>query len=122
MEYPQHIGSPSVSSPEHYIAIAAAFMSPQSCGSITLGSKNPSDPPLIDPNFLHEDFDKRVVIEAVREAMAFLNSPALMKDHVKFAASPEGTSDEEIMVRYHYSDSQMNCWRNGRELLIVFYL
>ncbi|KAL9602213.1 MAG: hypothetical protein Q9179_002617 [Wetmoreana sp. 5 TL-2023] len=98
LELISHIGSPSVSTPEHYIALATACMNLQSRGSITLRSKNPSDTPLVDPNFLHEDFDKRVAIEAVHEAMAFLQSPTLKENHVRYAAEPESMSDEDILA------------------------
>lgn len=84
--------------PEQYIALATAFMNLQSRGSVTLQSNNPSDPPLVDPNFLHEDFDKRAAIEAVRGAMAFLTTPALKNNHIRFAAGPESMSDEDILV------------------------
>ena len=73
-------------------------MNLQSRGSVTLQPHNLSDVPLVDPNFLDDDFDKRVAIEAVREAMAFLNSPALKSDHIRFGAGPESMNDEDILV------------------------
>lgn len=94
----QHILSASVASPEQYLAGAVSFMSLQSSGTVNLRSKDPSDPPLVDPKFLEDAFDKRVAIEAVREAFQFLNSPSLSKDHVRFAAEPESFSDEDVMV------------------------
>ncbi|KAL8688303.1 MAG: hypothetical protein Q9218_005754 [Villophora microphyllina] len=94
----QHVGTASVSSPEQYIGTAVGLMSLQSRGTVTLRSKNPADPPIVDPNFLHEAFDKRVAIEAVREAMKFLNSPGLKKDHVRFAAEPDSLGDEDILA------------------------
>jgi len=91
--------SPSVKTPEQYIALAITFMNLQSRGSVTLQSTDPSDTPLVDPNFLHEAFDRRVAIEAVREAMAFLETPSLKKDQVRMAAAPESMSDVDILVR-----------------------
>ncbi|KAL8801687.1 MAG: hypothetical protein Q9182_004281 [Xanthomendoza sp. 2 TL-2023] len=79
LELVSHILSPLIKSPEEYLAAAVSFMSLQSNGTVTLRSKDPSDPPLIDPKFLDDAFDKRVAIEAVREAMKFLNSPSLKK-------------------------------------------
>ncbi|KAL8799231.1 MAG: hypothetical protein Q9200_007589 [Gallowayella weberi] len=98
LELLSHILSPSVRSPEEYLAAAVGFMSLQSKGTVTLRSKKPSDPPLVDPKFLDDAFDKRVAIEAVREAMKFLNSPSLRKDHVRFAAEPESLTDKDILV------------------------
>lgn len=73
-------------------------MNPQSSGTVALRSKDPSDPPLVDPKFLDSAFDRRVAVEAFREAIKFLNSPSLKKDHVRFAAEPESLSDEDILV------------------------
>ena len=94
----QHISRPSPTGPEQHIAIAAAFMNVQSSGSITLRTSNASDPALVDPEFIHEDYDKRVAIEAIRDAMKFLKSPVLYKNHVSFTAWPDGDSDKDILV------------------------
>lgn len=67
-------------------------------GSVTLKSADPKDPPLIDPKFLAEPFDRRVAIEAVREGLRFLDSPQIAKDQVRLAAGPEDRSDEAILV------------------------
>ncbi|KAI4089480.1 MAG: hypothetical protein L6R37_008034, partial [Teloschistes peruensis] len=91
-----HSLSASVASPEQYLYAIAGFMSLQSSGTVTLRSKDSSDPPLVDPKFLDEAFDRRIAIEAVRETFKFLNSPSLTKDHVRFAAEPESLSDEDI--------------------------
>ncbi|KAL8865234.1 MAG: hypothetical protein Q9174_006997, partial [Haloplaca sp. 1 TL-2023] len=92
-----HVGTASVEAPEKYISTPVSLMSLQSRGTVTLRSNNFADPPNIDPNFLKEPFDKRVAIEAVREAMAFLDSPALKRDHVRFAAEPKSLSDSDIL-------------------------
>lgn len=73
-------------------------MSLQSSGTVNLRSKDPSDPPFVDPKFLEDAFDKRVAIEAVREAFKFLNSPSLSRDHVRFAAEPDSMSDKDVLV------------------------
>lgn len=67
-------------------------------GSVTLKSTDPKDPPVIDPKFLAEPFDRRVAIEAVRETLKFLDMPQLAKDQVRLAAGPENQSDEAILV------------------------
>ena len=74
-------------------------MNLRSSGTVTLHSSNPSDPALLDPNFLSHPFDRRIAIEAVREALDFLDTPALAKDRERIAAGPKGSSDEEILVR-----------------------
>ena len=69
-------------------------------GSVTLKSTDPKDPPVIDPKFLVEPFDRRVAIEAVRETLKLLDTPQLVKDQVRLAAGPENQSDEAILVRW----------------------
>ena len=85
--------------PDKYLAIAVAFEGNYAArGSLTLKSADPKDPPVIDPKFLAEPFDRRVAIEAVRESLKFLNSPQMSKDQVRLAAGPEDQSDEAILV------------------------
>ena len=71
-------------------------------GSVTLKSADPKDPPVIDPKFLAEPFDRRVAIEAVRETLKLMDSPEMAKDQVRLAAAPEDRSDEAILVCYWY--------------------
>ena len=70
----------------------------QGTGEINLRSGNPDHPPLIDPKFLSHPYDRRVAIEAVRDALEFLDMPYLAKDQIRLATGPEGRSDEEILV------------------------
>ncbi|KAL8837703.1 MAG: hypothetical protein Q9170_002436 [Blastenia crenularia] len=100
----QHAASPLISAPKNYIAFATAFINLQSCGSISLRSKDALDPPFVDPSFLHEDFDKHMAIKVVRTAMAFLGTPALAKNHLRFAAEPESKSDEDILIAASSTD------------------
>lgn len=72
-------------------------------GSVTLKSADPREPPVIDPKFLEEPFDRRVAIEAVRETLKLLDSPQMAKDQIRLAAAPEDGSDEAILVcTYHF--------------------
>ena len=79
--------------------MVVAFMNPQSSGTVTLRSSNPSDPALIDPSFLSDPFDRRTAIEAVREALDYLDMPALSDHRERIATGPRGGTDEEILVR-----------------------
>ncbi|KAL8881004.1 MAG: hypothetical protein Q9198_001702 [Flavoplaca austrocitrina] len=91
--------SPSVKAPEKYLSTAVAFPGNHGSGSIRLASLNSNDPPIIDPKFLSHPFDKRVAIESVRETLTFLKQPLMAKGSLRFAAGPDGHSDEEILVR-----------------------
>ena len=53
------------------------FTHPQSRGSLRLASADPADPPLVDPNYLAEDYDRRVYLEALEWARAIGASDAL---------------------------------------------
>lgn len=97
------LGGPSV---EHYVdsqahpALLSAFiflMNPQSSGSTTLQSSYPKVPLLFDLNFLDHPFDKRVAIEAMRELLMVINSPAFQKDTIEMVHGPENDSDEDIL-------------------------
>ena len=70
---------------------------------MTLSSPDPKDPPVIDPKFLAEPFDRRVAIEAVRETLALLDSPEVAKHQVRLAVGPKDRSDEGILVRCYSS-------------------
>ena len=84
--------------PEEYLATAVAFMGGQAAGEVKLRSRNPKDPPLVDPKFLNHPFDRRVAIESVREAFELIDLPALAKDQIRLAKGPRGRSDEDILV------------------------
>lgn len=70
-----------------------AFMNELSTGSVTLRSANPSDSPVIDPQFFSHPFDRRVAIETMKEALTFLDT--LKSEYI---VGPEGTDDEAIWV------------------------
>ncbi|KAL9611724.1 MAG: hypothetical protein Q9167_003647 [Letrouitia subvulpina] len=92
-----HVPSIKVAAPEKYFAMAIACMGTQSLGQVTLRSKDPKEPALFDPRFLSHPYDRRVAIEAVREALAFLDSPLLAEHQDHIVDGPEDGSDEEIL-------------------------
>jgi choline dehydrogenase-like flavoprotein len=65
---------PEQTDTSNYIAIATIVTAPTSRGSITIGSTNPLDDPIIDPAILHSDYDKAVMIEAVKGAKEFVTA------------------------------------------------
>ena len=78
-------------------------MGAQSSGTVTLRSKDPKDPPLIDPKFLSHPFDRHVAIECLRDTLDFLDQPFLADNRERLATGPKGLSDEEILVRGYLS-------------------
>ena len=91
--------------PENYLATAVAFMGGQAAGEVKLRSRDPKDPPLINPKFLSHPYGRRVALESMREALEFLDLPNLAKDQVRLAAGPTGRGDEEILTNSRDSNS-----------------
>jgi choline dehydrogenase-like flavoprotein len=82
-------------------------MNPQSRGTITLQSSNPSTPPLINPNFLTHPFDRRVLIDGMREVMRIQRAPIFASRTLK-ALGPMNESDETIWE--HVKSNLRSSW------------
>jgi choline dehydrogenase len=81
----------------HGFSFAASIMHPQSRGSITLRSRDPFDPPIIQPNYLAEESDLRLLTKGVN----LVRSVALAKAFEPFRGAEvwpgaEVQSEEEI--------------------------
>jgi choline dehydrogenase-like flavoprotein len=74
----------------------AILMHPESRGSVTLKSSNPSDPPIIDPNFLDHPFDRLAMIDAVRESRRLVKETSLNKYWIKPILAPADDTNEAI--------------------------
>ena len=57
--------------------IMFGFTHPRSRGSIRLASADPAVPPLIDPNYLAEEYDREIYLEALARAQAVGHAHAL---------------------------------------------
>jgi len=76
-------------------------MNPQSKGTVTLASKDPKDKPLLDPRLCEHEYDRRVLVEGMRDLMRLLRANVWKgeaKGEVKMVGCPEGDSEEEIWV------------------------
>jgi GMC oxidoreductase len=71
-------------------------MNPESKGSITLTSSDPSAPPTVDVNYISYPYDRRVAIEGLRELIAYSRMPASAKVTEKMIEGPEGDSNAEM--------------------------
>lgn len=79
----------------HYLTIGTALLQPTARGSVTLRSNNPFDPPLIDPNFIGNDFDVALLREGVKLARRMVTlSPAF--DGYIISPLNNATTDDEI--------------------------
>jgi len=52
--------------PGHGMTIHACALRPESRGTLTLGSSDPTAPPLLQPNYLTQEYDRRLMLESVR--------------------------------------------------------
>jgi choline dehydrogenase-like flavoprotein len=73
------------------------IMNPQSRGTVTLRSSDPTAAPIIDPKFLSHPFDRRVMIEGLRETRRILSAPVFAANTVE-KLGPEDDSDDAIWV------------------------
>ncbi|CCM06045.1 uncharacterized protein FIBRA_08291 [Fibroporia radiculosa] len=60
----------------YYLTILTNVVSPSSRGTLTLSSDSPFDYPEINPNLLGTPFDVAVMVQAIKDAMQYLTSPA----------------------------------------------
>lgn len=60
----------------HGFTVRVGPVNPTSRGFITLRSSNPGDAPVIQPNYLSSDFDKKIMISAIRMLRNVVKQPA----------------------------------------------
>jgi choline dehydrogenase-like flavoprotein len=68
---------------------------PKSVGSVFLESPDPMAPPGIDPNFLSDPEDLRVLIKGAKMTRAILEAPAMSKYRHQELYTKEGMTDAE---------------------------
>ncbi|KAJ7215763.1 hypothetical protein B0H12DRAFT_1224587 [Mycena haematopus] len=79
----------------NFMSILPVVVSPSSRGSLTLGSNNPLDDPLINPNLLGAEVDLIIMREAVKSAIRYTTAPA-WKNYVLSTVGITDTSDAGI--------------------------
>ncbi|KAF7374108.1 GMC oxidoreductase [Mycena sanguinolenta] len=79
----------------NFLSILPVVVSPASRGAVTLGSSNPIDAPLINPNLLGAEVDLVIMREAVKSAIRYTTAPA-WKGYVLSTVGITDTSDAGI--------------------------
>lgn len=81
---------------ESYMTHELLLQNNLSKGRVSLRSKNPRDLPIIDPRFLEHPYDKRIVIETVREAIKIAQATAYKGVIRKMVHGPGGGTTDEL--------------------------
>lgn len=92
---------------EVYFGAICLIMNPQSRGTVILQSSDPSTAPLINPEFLTHPFDRRVLIDGIRETMRIQRAPIFASRTLKMLG-PKDESDEAIWE--HVKNNLRSSW------------
>lgn len=82
-----------------YLSWVTFLLNSQSRGEITLRSADPNDAPVINPKHLEHPYDRKALLESIRETMRFQQHSAIGKYLQEYVQGPKSTSDEDILVR-----------------------
>ncbi|MGH6895721.1 MAG: GMC family oxidoreductase [Geminicoccaceae bacterium] len=84
---------------EHGCTLNSAFLRPQSRGTVRLAGTDPFAHPLIDPNYLAEEYDRRISIGGLRLAREIMAQPAFRPYlRAERLPGPEVRSDAEVLA------------------------
>jgi choline dehydrogenase len=76
----------------------AAQPRPESTGYVRAASRDPAAPPIIQPNYLAAETDRRITLAGLRLARKLLNSPELARYfHSETLPGAEAQSDDELL-------------------------
>ncbi|KUJ16043.1 alcohol oxidase [Mollisia scopiformis] len=78
-----------------FLGAMCLVMNPQSRGTVTLQSPDPKKAPLIDPRFMTHEYDRRVMIEGVRQVQRILAAP-VFASRIVHRLGPKDDSEEGI--------------------------
>lgn len=78
--------------------ILAILLHPESKGTVTVKSKDPNDHPILQPNFLRSDKDRKTLLSGLKKAMEVADAKAFRKYSPEGLHHPlRGSSDEQLM-------------------------
>lgn len=86
-----------------YTSVFIFLLNAQAGGSVALQSADPKVPLLFDPNFLGHEYDRRVAVEAMREVLKVIASPAFAKGIAgpsPISGAPASDSEEDILASW----------------------
>ncbi len=111
--YPKFPGENRIPDPsKNGYMLIAGLMRPESCGSVRLRSNDPSDAPLIDPNYLATDRDRYEMREGLKMGRDLLAQPAFRSFHkCEDLPGPLVKTDDELdaFIRQNASSAHHPC-------------
>ncbi|KAI0833647.1 GMC oxidoreductase [Trametes gibbosa] len=84
--------------PNHYFGLQGVLLRPTSTGTIRLKSRNPYDPPVIDPQYLSTKNDLAILIRAAR-LLSRIAHTAPLSDMLDPAGDADATLDHALNTR-----------------------
>lgn len=82
--------------------VYAYGLRPRSEGTINITSGDPAHPPAIDPNYLSDEYDRRIAVAQVRYVRELMKQPALTPYVVgETGFTARAQSDKEILAMFH---------------------
>jgi len=82
---------------ENGYTILPTQVRPESRGFITLANSNPTDPPIIDPNYLNHEKDREIMVKACKHALETLDQAAFDMYRISNNVPAKKTSDGELL-------------------------
>ena len=93
------------------LAVYIFIMNEEARGSVTLQSADPKEPLRFDPNCFGHPYGRRVAIEATREVLKVVESPALGNVIIgpsAISGTPKSSSDEDILE--YWKKNMVSTW------------
>ncbi len=84
--------------PDHGLTLTPCIMNPKSRGQVTIESSNPKDRPLVNPNFLSNEDDLKLILNAVKLARRVLKTKPLSDIIInEYLPGKEIDNDDELI-------------------------
>jgi choline dehydrogenase-like flavoprotein len=87
-----------------YVSIVICLLTPTSRGTVGLASKDPFAHPIINPNWLNTDFDKGLMVYALRSALRYAQAPA-MQGYLNTTGAFDGATTDAQLINYAAQNS-----------------
>lgn len=72
------------------------LMNPQSKGTVSIASADPNVPPVIDPNYLANPYDRAALKEATKETLRLMDATYFKQFIKHLILAPSSAYDEDI--------------------------